>query len=70
MIRRLLLSLAWRVAQNPKLQAEAGKLANKAAEKAKPALLKGARRAGELSRNATDEIKYQIDKASQKSKKD
>ncbi len=62
MIRRLLLSLAFRAVQNPKVRAEAGKLANKAAIKAKPALLKGARRAGELTKAASDEINHQVTK--------
>lgn len=62
MIRRLLVGLALRAIQNPKVQAEAGKLAGKAANKAKPALLKGARRAGELTKAASDEIAYQVKK--------
>ena len=62
MIRRLLFGLAMRAVQNPKVQAEAGRLAQKAAVKAKPALLKGARRAGELTKNASDEIAHQLNK--------
>lgn len=66
MIRRLLFGIAMRAAQNPKVQQEAGRLAQKAAEKAKPALLKGARRAGELTKNASDEISYQVNKSRDK----
>ena len=62
MIRRLLFNLALRAAQNPKVQKEAGKLAQSAVKKAKPALLKGARRAGELTKAASEEISYQINK--------
>ena len=62
MIRRLLFGIALRAAQNPKVRAEAGKLAGKAAEKAKPALLKGARRAGEITKAASDEIAHQVAK--------
>ena len=62
MIRRLLLGLAWRAAQNPHVQKQAGKIAGQAVEKARPALLKGARRAGELTRAARDEIAYQAKK--------
>lgn len=62
MIRRLLLGLAWRAAQNPQVQKHAGKIAGQAVKKARPALLKGARRAGELSRAARDEIAYQTKK--------
>ena len=62
MIRRLLICLAWRAAQNPHVQKQAGKIAGQAVEKARPALLKGARRAGELTRAARDEIAYQTQK--------
>lgn len=61
-IRRLLMGLALRAVQNPKVQAKAGEIAGQAVEKAKPALLKGARRAGELTKAATDEISYQVKK--------
>ena len=66
MIRRLLLSLAFRAVQNPKVRAEAGKLAHKAVNKAKPSLLKGARRAGELTKAASDEINHQVKKTRKK----
>ena len=62
MIRRILFNLALRAAQNPKVQREAGRIAGKAADKAKPALLKGARRAGELTKAASEEIAYQVNK--------
>jgi len=62
MIRRLLLNVALRAAQNPKVQKEAGKIAQTAVKKATPALLKGARRAGELTKAASDEINYQLNK--------
>ena len=62
MIRRLLLGLAWRAAQNPKLQQKAVQIADKAVTKARPTLLKGARRAGELTKAASDEIVYQAKK--------
>ena len=62
MIRRLLFNLALRAAQNPKVQRQAGVIAGKAAEKAKPAMLKGARRAGELTKAASEEIAYQVKK--------
>ena len=66
MLRQLILSLALRAARNPVVQAKAGEMAGKAAQKAKPALLKGARRAGELTKAASDEIKYQVDKQKKK----
>lgn len=68
-VRRLLMNLALRAAQNPKVQAEASKIAKTAAEKAKPALLRGARRAGELTKAASDEIQYQISQKNNKTKK-
>ena len=66
MLRQLIISLALRAARHPAVQAKAGQMAGKAAEKAKPALLKGARRAGELTKAASDEIKYQVDKKKKK----
>lgn len=63
MIRRILFNLAVRAAQNPKVQREAGRIASKAADKAKPALMKGARRAGELTKAASEEISYQVKKS-------
>lgn len=66
MIRRLLIGLAMRAAQNPKVQAQAGRLAGQAADKAKPALMKGARRAGELTKAASEEIAYQVKKGRSK----
>lgn len=66
MLRRLLISLAWRAAQNPEIQRQAKKMTSKAVEKARPSLLKGARRAGELSKAASEEIQYQVRKTTKK----
>ena len=41
-------------------------MAGKAVDKARPALLKGARRAGELTRAASEEIVYQTKKTRKK----
>ncbi len=70
MLRRLLIQAAIKAAQNPTIRREAGKIAVQAAEKARPAILKGARRAGELTKAASDEIQYQLSEhSSQKSNK-
>ena len=49
-IRRLRITAVAVAARNPAVRREAGKLAQKGFEKARPTLLKGARRAGEMSR--------------------
>lgn len=66
LLRRLLFGIAMRAAQNPQIQRKAGELAGKAVEKARPTLLKGARRAGELTKAASDEIAYQAKKSRKK----
>ena len=55
--KKLVITALSYVARNPKIQQHAMKVATEAAVKAKPALLKGSRIAGEKYRNIKKEIK-------------
>lgn len=57
LIRRLLIGAIVRAAQSPAVQRKAGEMAGKALDKARPSLLRASRRAGELTRKATNKIK-------------
>ena len=59
--RKLVLTALGHAARNPKLQRQAKKIATKAALKAKPALLKGSRAAGEKYREIKREVKKGMD---------
>ena len=55
-MRRLIFSAIRFAVRNPEVQRQAGKLADKAVEKARPALLKASRKAGQISQIASDEV--------------
>ncbi len=55
--KKLVITALSYVARNPQIQQHAMKVATEAAVKAKPALLKGSRIAGEKYRNIKKEIK-------------
>ena len=59
--RKLVLTALGYAARNPAIQQRAKKVATKAAIKAKPALLKGSRIAGEKYRNLKREVKKNVD---------
>lgn len=59
--RKLVLTALGYAARNPTIQQEAKKIATKAAVKAKPALLKGSRVAGEKYRNFKQEVKKGVE---------
>ena len=56
LFRRFIFGLLMRVAQNPAVQKKAGEVAGKALEKARPSLVRGSRRAGELARKAKQKM--------------
>lgn len=55
-LRRFIFSAIRYAARNPEVQRQAGKLAGKAVEKVRPALMKASRKAGQISQTASDEI--------------
>ena len=55
-LRRLIFSAIRYAARNPEVRRQAGKLADKAVEKARPALMKVSRKAGQISQTASDEV--------------
>jgi len=57
LFRRLLLSALVTAARHPKVQQKAGEAAGKAMNAARPTLLKASRRAGELTRKLSENIK-------------
>ena len=59
--RKLVLTALGHASRNPIIQRQAKKIATKAALKAKPALLKGSRAAGEKYREIKQEIKKGMD---------
>ena len=59
--RKLVLTALGHAARNPIIQRQAKKIATEAALKAKPALLKGSRAAGEKYREIKREVKKGID---------
>ena len=56
-IRRLVISALMAAVRNPVVQKKAGEAASKAAEQARPNLMKASRRAGELTRKAQDKLR-------------
>lgn len=56
-IRRLVINALIAAARNPTVQKKAGEAASKAAEQARPNLMKASRRAGELTRKAQDKFR-------------
>lgn len=56
-IRRLVINALIAAARNPAVQKKAGEAASKAAEQARPNLMKASRRAGELTRKAQDKFR-------------
>ena len=56
LFRRFIFGLLMRVAQNPAVQKKAGEVAGKALEKARPSLVQGSRRAGEVARKAKQKM--------------
>lgn len=56
-IRRLVINALIAAARNPTVQRKAGEAASKAAEQARPNLMKASRRAGELTRKAQDKFR-------------
>ena len=57
LIRRLLIGVIMRAAQNPAVQQKAGEIAGKALDKARPSIMLASRRAGELTRKVANKIK-------------
>ena len=55
-LRRLIFSAIRYAARNPEVQRQASKLANNAVEKARPALMKASRKAGQISQTASNEV--------------
>ena len=60
-IRRLVINALIAAARNPTVQKKAGEAASKAAEQARPNLMKASRRAGELTRKAQDKFRDPTD---------
>ena len=60
-IRRLVINALIAAARNPTVQKKAGEAASKAAEQARPDLMKASRRAGELTRKAQDKFRNLTD---------
>ncbi len=64
-LRRLIFSALKMAAQNPAVQKQAADLAQNAADKARPALLKASRKAGEMVKATSDEISDGVKKFKQ-----
>ena len=60
LFRRLIVNALVAAARNPHVQRKAGEAAGKAMQKARPGLMKASRRAGELTRKASDTIHDKI----------
>lgn len=65
LLRRLIFSALKMAAQNPAVQKQASELAQNAADKARPALLKASRKAGEFVRASSDELSEGVKKFKQ-----
>ena len=61
-VRKLLFTALRMAAQNPAVRRQAVKAADKAADAARPSLLKASRRVGEAVRAASDELKEGVKK--------
>lgn len=66
--RRLIFSALKMAAQNPAVQKQAAEIAQSAATKARPALLKASRKAGEMVRTTSDELSEGVKKFKQNKK--
>ena len=60
-IRRLVIGALMAAARNPVVQKKASEVANRAADQARPNLMKASRRAGELTRKAHDKLRDMTD---------
>ena len=61
-LKRLIFSAIRYAARNPEIQRQAGKLADKAVKKARPALMKASRKAGQISQTASNEVSLGLKK--------
>ena len=57
LFRRVLMTVLMTAARNPAVQKKAGKAAGKALNAARPSLLAASRKAGEMTRNISENIK-------------
>lgn len=61
-LRQILFKMVSAAAQNPTVRREATKIASDTLEKSRPALLKGSRKLGEMTRAAGKEIRNGVEK--------